>query len=96
MNGIRLILLAVAVAIAWRLFKNWRARRAVASPDRPKQARDQRRDRPGNGSGQKGIDTIRCDHCGTHVPVGRELRAHGRTWCSRECRDADREKSDRD
>ncbi|MFP4130947.1 MAG: PP0621 family protein [Thiohalospira sp.] len=92
MNGIRFILLAVAVAIAWRLYKNWRARRAVAPPEGRRRAGDQRR----TGQKPKGIDTIRCDYCGTHVPVGRELRAHGRTWCSRECRDADRGRSDGD
>ena len=85
MNGIRFLLLAIAVAIAWRLFKNWQARRAVPGPERQKKApKDQ---------GQRGVDTVRCDYCGTHVPVGRELRAHGRTWCSRECRDADRKSS---
>jgi len=72
MGIFKLLVIGLAVWVALRAVRAWRARSA----------------RPGLRPPRIGGPMVRCAHCGVHVPADRALGAAGERYCSAEHRDA--------
>lgn len=67
---IKLILLALAAWVVYRLVKSYGRR--VKREDAPKHA--------------AGEDMVRCAHCGVHLPRSESIVSHGECFCTNEHR----------
>lgn len=67
---IKLILLALAAWVVYRLVKNYGRR--IKQEDEPKP--------------EAGEDMVRCAHCGVHLPRSESIVSHGESFCTNEHR----------
>ena len=67
---IKLILLALAVWVVYRLVKSYGRR--IKQEDEPKP--------------EVGEDMVRCAHCGVHLPRSESIVSHGESFCTNEHR----------
>jgi len=67
---IKLILLALAVWVVYRLIKSYGRR--IKQEDEPKP--------------EAGEDMVRCAHCGVHLPRSESIVSHGESFCTNEHR----------
>ena len=67
---IKLILLALAVWVVYRLIKSYGRR--IKQEDEPKP--------------KAGEDMVRCAHCGVHLPRSESIVSHGESFCTNEHR----------
>jgi uncharacterized protein len=67
---IKLILLALAAWVVYRLVKNYG--RGIQQEDAPKHKTSE--------------DMVRCAHCGVHLPRSESIVSHGESFCTDEHR----------